>query len=95
MKYELNCRYDARKSFYGKAVVEEIETDENTTELILYSYNTVVARIEKGVNWAEYYYGGKYSQTTKRHQKEFFKQHGLTDKEIIELFKNKQLVKEW
>ena len=34
------------------------------------------------------HYFGKYSQTTTRHQKEFFKQNGLSDKEIKYLFKN-------
>lgn len=34
------------------------------------------------------HYFGKYSCTTTRHQKEFFKQNGLSDKEIKDLFKN-------
>ena len=41
-----------------------------------------------------YLYMGQYSQTTTRHQKEFFKQNGLSDKEIKELFKNGTLEKE-
>ena len=88
MKYDLGCRYDSRKSFYGKAQVEEKEYD-NFMAYILLSYGTEVASIEKYNNGLiNYYYNGKYSQTTTRHQKEFFKQYGLSDKEIKELFKN-------
>lgn len=93
MVYELSCRYDTRKSFYGKAQVKE-ETDVQDlmkyTTMELYSYGTLVARITKNeetcLSTCEYL--GKFSQTTTRHQKEFFKQFGLTDKEIKELFKN-------
>lgn len=86
MKYELNCRYDRRQSFYGKAKVEDIYNDNSV--LVLYSYDTRVAQITKNKNNIKYHYFGKYSQTTTRHQKEFFKQNGLDDKEIKELFKN-------
>ncbi len=92
---ELQCLYDARQSFYGKAFVE---TTENTYEFIqdLYSYGTLVASIIWNFKkrTKTYIYKGKYSQTTTRHQKEFFKQNGLSDKEIKELFKNGKLVKE-
>ena len=93
--YELSCQYDTRQSFYGKAKVETIK---NTYELTqdLYSYGTLVASIvwnfEKGTR--TYIYNGQYSCTTTRHQKEFFKQNGLSDKEIKELFKNGILEKE-
>ena len=92
---ELRCIYDTRKSFYGKAFVETIK---NTYELTqdLYSYGVLVASIvwtfEKGTRTYKYF--GKYSQTTTRHQKEFFKQNGLTDADIKELFKNCEMVKE-
>lgn len=93
MKYELDCRYDSRKSFYGKAVVVETTEIQDLMEyriLELYSYGTLVARITKNeetcLSTCEYF--GKYSQTTTRHQKEFFKQNGLSDKEIKELFEN-------
>lgn len=87
--YELDCRYDSRASFYGKAKVEIVR---NTYEQVqnLYSYGTLVASIIddfKNIK-RKYIYGGKYSQTTTRHQKEFFKQNGLSDKQIKELFKN-------
>lgn len=92
---ELQCKYDARQSFYGKAKVEESETSFGVIYK-LYSYRTLVATIEKDTieNRIIYEYLGKYSQTTTRHQKEFFKQNGLSDKEIKELFKNMELVKE-
>jgi hypothetical protein len=87
MEYKLDCRYDARNSFYGKARVEEYE-DENARTLHLLSYGTFVANIVyyKKKNKKVYEYFGRYSQTTTRHQKEFFKQNGLSDKEIKELF---------
>lgn len=87
MVYDLSCRYDSRQSFYGKAQVEETKI-ENGTKLKLFSYGTLVAEIETSKNKTIYNYFGKYSQTTTRHQKEFFKQYGLSDKEIKELFKN-------
>lgn len=87
MRYDLECRYDTRASFYGKAVVEEYE-DENARTLHLLSYGTFVANIVyyKKKNERVYEYFGRYSCTTTRHQKEFFKQNGLSDKEIKELF---------
>ena len=86
MTYDLDCRYDTRNSFYGKAVVEET-TNNNVKDYKLYSYGTLVARYTEVGNIKTYYYFGKYSQTTTRHQKEFFKQHGLDDSEIKVLFK--------
>lgn len=91
--YELSCRYDSRNSFYGKAQVLE-QTMSDWQEIDLYSYGTLVAKIEEKENKKTYIYLGKYSQTTTRHQKEFFKQNGLCDKEIKDLFKNGTLIKE-
>jgi len=89
MVYDLECRYDSRASFYGKAKVNDIYNDGSV--LVLISYSTEVAQITKNKNKTVYNYFGKYSQTTTRHQKEFFKQNGLSDKEIKELFKNGKL----
>jgi len=91
--YELIPRYDTRQSFYGKAQVKE-DFFEDKKIYELYSYGTLVASIvfEKGKTIYEDY--GRFSQTTTRHQKEFFKQNGLTDKEIKELFKGEKLIKE-
>ena len=82
MKYDLECRYDSRNSFYGKAQVVEKEGERE-----LYSYGTLVAKVISNWNKTIYEYYGKYSQTTTRHQKDFFKQHGLNDKQIEEVFK--------
>lgn len=87
MIYNLNCQYDARQSFYGKATVQKT-VNKNVEDLKLYSYSTLVARATKVGNTITYHYFGKYSQTTTRHQKEFFRQLGLSDKDIKELFKN-------
>ena len=64
--FELSPRYDARKSFYGKARV--IDHEDGTIEL--QSYNTIVSRCVNG-KVEEF---GKWSATTTRHQKEFRKQ---------------------
>ena len=64
--YELTARFDARKSFYGKAHV--IDHDNGVIEL--QSYNTIVSRCVNGV--VEHL--GRWSQTTSRHQREFEKQ---------------------
>lgn len=66
--FELTARYDARKSFYGKAQV--IDYGDGTLELR--SYGTLVARVKNGVKdeSAEY----PASQTTRRHIREFYRQ---------------------
>ena len=43
MKTYLTCMYDARKSFYNKAVVVDIDGGK-----LLESYNTKVAKVVKG-----------------------------------------------
>lgn len=68
--YELEPRYDSRKSFYGKATVR---TWIATGEKVLRSYNTDVARIRNGQPIVH----GTYSSTTLRHIKEFLKQNGF------------------
>ena len=65
--YELSARYDARKSFYGKAQV--IDHENGTIEL--QSYDTIVSRCIDG----KVEHLGKWSQTTSRHQKEFERQY--------------------
>ena len=64
--YELEARFDARKSFYGKAHV--IDHEDGTFEL--QSYDTIVSRCVNG----KVEELGKFSNTTTRHQKEFRKQ---------------------
>lgn len=69
--YDLQPRYDARASFYGKARVEVT----NDGGLLLTSYTTHVATIFPAMNKAIVF--GTYSQTTLRHIKEFLLQNGF------------------
>lgn len=99
--YELECKFDSKQDFCRKAYVVVNKTKGEHGETILknlYSYCTLVAKVLysfiDGVEKITYISMGKYSQTTTRHQKEFFKQQGLSDKEIKELFKNGILEKE-
>lgn len=85
-KYDLICRYDSRKSFYGKA-----KTFLEDNKLKLQSYNTIVAEKDMSNGKIVFRCFGRYSQTTTRHQKEFFKQLGLTDKQIKEVFDKGEL----
>jgi hypothetical protein len=86
--YDLECRYDSRQSFYGKAKIRVCEKSDKIEHLELLSYGTLVANYVyyKDENKKVYEYFGKYSQTTTRHQKEFFKQLDLSNNEIKELF---------
>lgn len=68
--YELIPQYDARRSFYGKAKIEETKK-----YLKLYSYQTLVAMINKEENTVKVF--GTYSPTTLRHIKEFLKQNNF------------------
>ena len=70
-KYLLECRYDARQSFYGKAEVVE---DDNDGSKMLYSYGTHAASIKADKTAAVY---NVQSATTLRHVKEFLKQEGF------------------
>ena len=72
--------YDARKSFYGKAVViKECYTD--CSVIKLRSYSTIVAEIKLRYDSIELfckaYVYSWYSGTTGRHIKEFLKQYGF------------------
>ena len=92
MEYYLEPYYDSRKSFYGKAKVIE-NTDDNNTIKILYSYGTEVAKITFNGNHTIYEYYGKYSQTTTRHQKEFFRQEGIGETLLKKLLKKEGKIK--
>lgn len=68
--YELQARYDACQSFYGKAQVQ-VNADGSK---YLYSYGTLVAiRRPDGLMDIN----GIWSQTTSRHQREFMRQEGF------------------
>lgn len=70
----LEPRYDSRASFYKKA---KVVTKDNGDEE-LYSYGTHVG----GVRGGKPYSKGRFSQTTSRHQKEFFKQRGIDPNKV-------------
>lgn len=86
-EFELAPRYDARKSFYGKAVVlenpEEATGDEYTKTLL--SYRTPVAAIRADGKAVVF---GLYSQTTTRHIKEFLLQNGFKVESSKQLMKD-------
>ena len=87
IEYELQARYDSRASFYGKAkIVESEETYNSKGYKELWSYNTLVAKIEDGK--VEVY--GWFSQTTARHINEFLKQNGFEKMSKIEMQTNKR-----
>lgn len=77
--YGLEPRYDARKSFYGKA---HVDTGDKGEKNKLYSYDTLVAEIKDGKPVVY----GTYSATTLRHIKDWLKQNGFkadTSKQIM------------
>ena len=67
MQTELEAIYDARQSFYGKAIVSS-----NNGVISLWSYGTLVATVYDGQ--AKVY--GTHSATTLRHIKDFLRQNG-------------------
>lgn len=76
--YNLETIYSTQKSFYGKAIVTELDNGHK----VLISYNTNVCELDKNNNIVEI---GYYSQTTARHVNEFLQQNGykkMTKKEI-------------
>lgn len=70
----LEPRFDSRASFYKKA---KVVTKDNGDEE-LYSYNTHVGGIRGGKPYTK----GNFSQTTSRHQKDYFRQRGFDPKEV-------------
>ena len=78
--YELYARYDARQSFYGKALVEC-----KKGKKVLYSYLTEVATI-KDNGAIRLTQEAICSQTTLRHVKEFVRQEtgkAYTKKDLL------------
>lgn len=81
--YELMPKFDSRKQFYGKAIVEN-QTDGYA--YVLKSYGVKVAAIEYGTGTAVLFPDWDYGATTLRHVKEFLQQHGhtkMTKQEIV------------
>ena len=96
--YELSARYDSRKSFYGKALVEveDVEIHGNTyTNKTLISYGHEVVRIIGSENKIRLTTSWNARDTTLRHVKEFLKQEvsyevgSKSKKELAEYFKDK------
>lgn len=87
-KYYLEPIYDSRKSFYKKALVK-IKEDNISHNELLYSYGTLVAIYTKDkiTDLEQFDYLGNFSQTTTRHQKEFFRQKGATLEEVNKLIR--------
>lgn len=94
MIYELPTIYDSRKSFYGKAKVKTVERD-STKVMTLYSYDTKVACVvlDKETGSKTYNLFGVFSNTTTRHQKEFFQKMGMSEKDVDDLFKEYRKLK--
>lgn len=96
--YELTTRFDARKSFYGKALVEVEEVEKQGTvytNKTLISYGHEVVRITASENKIRLTTSWNASDTTLRHVKEFLKQEvsfevgNKSKKELEEYFKDK------
>lgn len=85
--YDLFPRYDARKSFYGKAVV----SDHQDGTIELRSYGTLVAKVtippESPQNTTAEVYGW-FSNTTGRHIKEFLLQYGFKAENKSQILKD-------
>ena len=88
MIYELIPVFSNVKSFYGKAKVQLNKTG-NTEVYTLFSYDTKVATCVKDTeaNNMTCTLVDIFSSTTTRHQKEFFRQMGMSEKEVDEFFK--------
>lgn len=84
--YELKPVYDARKSFYNKAIVV---INDNRKKLL--SYQTLVAVIEDG----KAKINGTYSQTTLRHIKEFLKQNGFKAENEAQILEDYRVYRLW
>lgn len=84
---ELKPVYNNQKSFYGKALIKD-----TTKGMELYSYNTLVAKTEKGQTFVTH--NGDYlTQTTLKHIKEFIQQLGyekMSKKELLQTFEDFQ-----
>lgn len=87
---ELQTRYSSQVSFYKKAHIITTYED-NKTIIELQSYSTIVARIEKDGAQTIYEHYGFYSNTTAKHQKEFFLQQGLNEQQYNKL-RQKQIL---
>lgn len=83
MRTYLIPKYDSRKSFYNKAVVETEFNDTYKAYIVtLYSYEVPVVRLTSNVDTLDDYAvrllpRWDHSATTLRHVKEFLRQNGF------------------
>ena len=88
MYYELDARFDRRKSFYGKAHIKE-----TTKYYTLISYDTEILKLEKSTGKIKWLCCSEwaFSQTTNRHINEFLKQYtnerAKSKKELLKMAK--------
>ena len=93
-RVNLEAKFDARASFYGKAKIERVEK-----AVKLYSYGTFVAYAVAGKDGKLKIYDEEgflignekacksgYSQTTTRHIKEFFKQFNNEPESYVTIY---------
>lgn len=80
-EFELDCRYDSRASFYGKARVVKFKDFSS----YLVSYSTIVACITPD---GKAHVKDSYSQTTTRHVKEYLKQSGFKAENLKQILKD-------
>lgn len=88
--YELSAQHDARKSFYGKA---QVNVDDKTGVQTLYSYGTKIAQYNPKTKKFTAFPEAKYSNTTKRHVREFMKQNGVPASEFSIIDDTKDVLK--
>lgn len=81
--YELKPYYEARKSFYGKAM---ILVEHNKQEITLISYYTEVAKVKSGKLFITHD-NNNLTSTTLRHIREFARQEGFKTGSKQELLK--------
>ena len=68
-KGDLQPKFDSRKSFYGKAQIEQIKINGGDKVYLLYSYNSIVSAIIETKEKYKYFYlflFGRYILCTNR-----------------------------
>lgn len=76
--YAMAARFDKRQSFYGKAMIDECST-KGKTVMTLYSYGVPVARFDVDAKKFTLLEKWNFSQTTRRHVREFARQNYVED----------------
>ena len=76
--YAMQARFDKRQSFYGKTMIDEC-SKKGKTVMTLYSYGVPVARFDVDAKKFTLLEKWNFSQTTRRHVKEFARQNYAED----------------